>query len=260
MDNPKFLEFKPINSHFISDVYSPENIAEYYSQTNIPIDNKYLQSYITTPIAPVAPVVATPKSSNRAVLTDIINNRILPKQIQSTSSRIPFNLTSKTPAMSKKTTALSKKAQDIINEIKGLNIGEEDKDYLIKLGKRESSYNSNIVNQYGYEGLYQFGDAALDTVGMNRTDLRASTINQHKAALKLAEVNEKIVGDVANKYIGKTYRGVKITRNGIRAASHLLGAGTVKDWFQGTTNTKYAKRGFVDGNGTSITEYFKLFV
>ena len=133
------------------------------------------------------------------------------------------------------------------------------KDYLVKLANMESSFNPIIKNKYGYEGLYQFGDSALRAVGMTRQDLRSGTLNQHIAALRLAEENEKALGNLASQYIGKEYRGVKVTKNGIRAAAHLLGAGSVQDWFRGTTRTDIARNGFVDGNGTHITEYFKLF-
>ena len=62
-----------------------------------------------------------------------------------------------------------------------------------------------------------------------------------------------------DKYEGKIYKGVKITKNGVRAMAHLLGAGSVKDFFNNTQNTPFAKKGFVDGNGTHITEYARMF-
>ena len=126
------------------------------------------------------------------------------------------------------------------------------------MSARESSNNPNAVNQFGYIGLYQFGPAALATVGYTKEDFK-DVNNQHKAILKLASVNEDSLKNIMSNYMGKTFKGIKITRNGIRAAAHLLGASTVKDWFNGTSNTKFAKRGFVDGNGTHITEYLKMF-
>ena len=41
--------------------------------------------------------------------------------------------------------------------------------------------------------------------------------------------------------------------------AHLLGAGSVKDYFNGTKNTPFSRNGFVDGNKTHILEYAKLF-
>lgn len=148
----------------------------------------------------------------------------------------------------------------VTNTIYNSKYNDEDKEYLLKLAGRESNYNPFITGGFNntYYGLYQFGSDALKTVGYTKKDF--DDINkQNIAALKLAKINEKVLSPIMDKYIGKTVNGIYITKNGIRAASHLLGAGTVKDWFSGTKKTKLAKSGFVDGNGTHITEYFNLF-
>lgn len=149
-------------------------------------------------------------------------------------------------------------SKDIINEINSLELDQEDKDFLLTLGKRESSYRPYITNELGYYGLYQFGNLALKDVGLTKGDFK-DTKKQHEAALKLAGLNEKRLKTIINNFSGKTVNGVNITRNGIRAAAHLLGAGTVKDWFNNTKNTSLAKKGFKDANDTSIVEYLELF-
>lgn len=125
--------------------------------------------------------------------------------------------------------SVNSSAKKIIEEINGLDLSTEDKEYLLKLAKRESDFRPNVVNRYGYSGLYQFGDSTLKGIGMSKNDYMNSTLKQHQAALDLAKSNEKILMSLAQPYIGKEFRGVKVTRNGIRAAAHLLGAGTVKD-------------------------------
>lgn len=150
-------------------------------------------------------------------------------------------------------------SNSVVQSILDYNTSEENKDYLIKLAKRESSYNPTVTNQYGYFGLYQFGNRALKDVGMSLGDLKSSISNQHRAALKLAELNEERLEGIIQKYNGKYKNGVKITKNGILAMAHLLGARSVKDYFNGTKNTPFAKNGFVDGNKTHILDYAKLF-
>lgn len=147
----------------------------------------------------------------------------------------------------------------VITSILNYDTSQENKEYLIKLAKRESSYRPLVQNSGGYFGLYQFGNSALKDIGMSKDDLKKSLNNQHKAALALANQNEEILKDIIQKYNGKYKDGVKITRNGILAMAHLLGAGSVQDYFNNTKNTPFSRNGFVDGNKTHILEYAKLF-
>ena len=156
-------------------------------------------------------------------------------------------------------TGNTSREKEVIQSIFNLGVSLEDQEYLIKLAKKESNFSPNITNRFGYFGLYQFGTAALKDVGKTKNDLNSSLETQHKAALELAKKNENILKDILDNYEGKIYKGIKVTRNGIRAMAHLLGAGTVKDFFNNTQNTPFAKKGFVDGNGTHITEYAKIF-
>lgn len=67
---------------------------------------------------------------------------------------------------SKKTEKIPSQKKEITTYIKGLDIDDNYKNYLIKLAQRESNFNPNIVNKQGYKGLFQMGDAALQDVGM----------------------------------------------------------------------------------------------
>ena len=157
------------------------------------------------------------------------------------------------------TTPIETEKNSVITSILNYDTSKENKEYLIKLAKRESSYQPLVQNSGGYFGLYQFGNSALKDVGMSKDDLKKSLNNQHKAALALANQNEKILKDIIQKYNGKYKNGVKLTRNGILAMAHLLGAGSVQDYFNGTQNTHFSRNEFVDGNKTHILEYAKLF-
>ncbi len=140
----------------------------------------------------------------------------------------------------------------IQKEIYGLEIPEEDKSYLDRLAALESSYRPHITNRLGYYGLYQFGDQALDEVGYTKKDFD-NTINQHLAALSLARKNQAYLGEYFNKSIGKVINGVKVTRNGLLAAAHLVGASAVKQWLKNPNIVK------ADANGTKIEDYLEKF-
>lgn len=140
----------------------------------------------------------------------------------------------------------------ITNEIINSAYNNEDKEYLLKLAKRESSYKPGVTNPYGYYGLYQFGKGAFKETGYTKSDFRDTT-NQHNAALKLAKLNESYLKNIIAKNVGKVFNGINITKNGIRAAAHLLGANTVKNYFNGVHDK------FTDKNGTNIESYLKMY-
>lgn len=167
--------------------------------------------------------------------------------------------TAEQPSPTSSTIPTETEKNSVITSILGYDTSQENKEYLIKLAKRESSYQPLAQNSGGYFGLYQFGNSALKAVGMSKDDLKNSLSNQHKAALTLANQNEKILKDIIQKYNGKYKDGVKLTRNGILAMAHLLGAGSVQDYFNNTKTTTFSRNGFVDGNKTHILEYAKLF-
>ena len=229
-----FTNFTPILNS------SPEHIKQYYEDNNLPLwDNPYFNNYI-----------------------NLNNDYNLDEKKINTFEPVYNELIYKTPVFNEFELNLTNDNKEnnlsIVDEISNLDINESDKVYLKKLAKKESDFNPNIINKFGYKGLYQFGKLALKDIGFTSEDLD-NTLNQHKAALSLARKNEERLKDILNKYEGKEFKGIKITKNGIRAAAHLLGASTVKDWFNNTTNTPFAKKGFVDGNGTHITQYLKMF-
>lgn len=239
----EFLDFKPI----LPD-NDPELIKKYYTDNNIPLpDIPEFKNYIESSETGIK-VNENPFDKP----TSTIN------QFES-ASRDKTKQPGRDTFFKNDLVTPIKSKHGIINEINSMEISNEDKTYLEVLAARESSFRPNITNDLGYFGLYQFGKPALKDVGYTIDDFRNSTMNQHIGALKLANKNDKSLTPIIKAYNGKTFKGNKITRNGIRAAAHLLGAGTVKDYFNGTTNTKLAKKGFVDGNGVHITEYLNLF-
>ena len=235
---------------------TPEDIKNYYEENNIPAwDNPYFEKYV----GPIKGNVPEPERTYDEEVTFTYGESSEKNKEQFEPILHKYRQPEKRSEYVTDPNFTPSTEQSIINEIRNLEITDSDKNYLIKLAKRESNFDPNVINRFGYQGLYQFGDLALKDVGFNREDL-SDTLKQHQAALALAQTNERRLKTILDKYENKTFKGIHITKNGIRAAAHLLGAATVKDWFNGTTNTKFAKRGFVDGNGTHITEYLKMFV
>lgn len=148
-------------------------------------------------------------------------------------------------------------AKKVIKDIDSQPISAEDKQYLKVLGARESDFR-NVDRASSYKGMFQFDKNALNQVGIKMDDYKKDPRVQYEAALKYRDANVQALAPY-QKYIGTIKDGVKVTKNGLGAMAHLLGASTVKDFFDGTTKTKLAQNGFKDGNGTHITEYLKMF-
>ena len=151
------------------------------------------------------------------------------------------------------------------------------------LGQRESgsvaggTQNYSITNQLGYVGKYQFGAAALQTLGYvtwpvpakarKNSDLSSSNIWTGKngcSSLEDWKANKNNCQEVAmyellrSNYNSLKDLGVVTTEDkvdvvsGYLAVAHLLGPGGARDLKRGIINK--------DGNGTSAYEYFELGV
>jgi len=150
---------------------------------------------------------------------------------------------------------------------------EETRALLGALGQRESGNDYTAVNSIGYVGKYQFGAAALETLGY----VKPGTYNRGNSALNDPSVwtgkggvnnvqefleNKNNVQEVAmieNTNFNKQAllsRGA-ITEDssnehvaGMLAGSHLLGAGGMNKWRNG--------QGGADAYGTTGDEYYAL--
>jgi hypothetical protein len=135
--------------------------------------------------------------------------------------------------------------------------------FLDSLGQRESGNDPTKINKFGYIGKYQFGKAALKEIGLNKK------INKHKfkknpniwpeksqdlAMVKLLKRNVHYLGDYIGDYEGSIVNGIKVTKSGMLAASHLLGASNVKKYLDSD-----GKQDPKDGFGTHLSSYLKKF-
>lgn len=135
--------------------------------------------------------------------------------------------------------------------------------FLNDIAEKESSGNPNIINSLGYIGKYQFGKLALKELGLDNkitTDKFRENPKiwpehqQDKAMIRLIKKNINYLGKYINKYNGKYINGIKITKSGMIAGCHLLGASNVKKYLD--SNGKVDPK---DGYGTKLSDYLKNF-
>lgn len=123
------------------------------------------------------------------------------------------------------------------------------------LAERESAVNYEAVNSYGYLGKYQFGKAALKSIGINSTkEFLNNPEMQEKAFVALLQINKWILRKDIAKFHGKRIGGVLVTESGILAAAHLGGAGSVQNFLRSNGAISFS-----DGYGTNIKQYIKKF-
>lgn len=151
---------------------------------------------------------------------------------------------------------------DSLNKTKPKKKNEIGK-FLYKLSHRESTNDATAINQYGYIGKYQMGPDALKDIGIyDEINLQTFKKNpsiwpskqQDRDMIKLLKKNKAYLGDYFNKFDGKKIGNIVITKSGLLAGSHLVGAGDVKKFLD--SNGSYIPK---DGNGVPVTEYIVKF-
>ena len=133
--------------------------------------------------------------------------------------------------------------------------------FIHDLGYRESGNNWQSINLIGCFGEWQFHESTLKFLGFKSVSLRRFRANpeifppeQQLAALKaLIRVNLMLLEDYEH-FIGDSIHGVKISRSGMIAASHLGGARSLQKFLD--TGGRINKK---DVLGTSILDYLKKF-
>jgi hypothetical protein len=133
--------------------------------------------------------------------------------------------------------------------------------FINDLGFRESRNNWLSVNLIGCFGEWQFHEATLKYLGYKKITLKKFQENpnifppelQLKALKTLIKVNLSLLMDYEH-FIGDSINGVRITKSGMIAASHLGGAGSLQKFLD--------SKGLIDRKdvlGTSISDYLKKF-
>jgi hypothetical protein len=133
--------------------------------------------------------------------------------------------------------------------------------FITDLGYRESGNNWKCINRIGCFGEWQFDESTLKYLGYKSVTLRKFRKNpevfprevQLKALRTLIRVNLVLLSDYYH-FIGDSIGGVRITKSGMIAASHLGGAGSLQRFLNtgGRVNSR-------DVLGTSIKDYLRRF-
>ncbi len=147
--------------------------------------------------------------------------------------------------------------------------------FLEDLAQRESSGQLDKVNDYGYLGLYQMGEAALIDAGYYQADGTAANdwtgtwtgkdgIDSAAEFLASRPAQDAAVAAYHDKqwdyitrfdldqYAGATVGDIPITASGLIAAAHLGGVGNLRSFLESGGGDV-----FRDGLGTPITQYYR---
>jgi integrating conjugative element protein (TIGR03758 family) len=146
-------------------------------------------------------------------------------------------------------------------------------DFLYDLGMRESRLDPSARNPFGYIGLFQMGEAALQDAGYYRGDLTrandwtgswtgAGGINSlgefyarpDSQVQAIVAYHNGLVGQIRSlgldRSVGSTVGGVPVTLSGLVAGAHLVGIGNLQTFINSSGSTVPR-----DGNGVPITTY-----
>jgi hypothetical protein len=131
--------------------------------------------------------------------------------------------------------------------------------FIEHLGMIESSNQWQAINSIGCMGKYQFAQATLELLGYHgitperfRSDPSVFPEVMQERALKDLIAHNLHYLSKFTQYIGQVVNGVRITRAGLIAASHLGGVGGVQRFLTSNHNA-------TDMNGSSVQKYLKEF-
>jgi len=125
-----------------------------------------------------------------------------------------------------------------------------------------------LVNRYGYMGKYQFHKSTLKSLGFKPSEIRdfiKDSVLQERAMNRLINWNYNYFKSQGLlDCAGQEIAGITITKEGMLAAAHLLGALAVQHfmWHDGCMENVYYKGVKVykyDANGTPLTKYLTMF-
>ena len=128
--------------------------------------------------------------------------------------------------------------------------------FLDHMAQRESDNTPHVVNRFGMMGKYQFDPKTVRVLGfrVTRTQFLRNSELQDSVMVQYMRSNNSLLDNLIDRYEGRKFKGIRITRSGVLAAAHLAGAGNVKKYFSdGDVN------GRTDANGTSIRDYLQEF-
>lgn len=137
-------------------------------------------------------------------------------------------------------------------------------DFLSGLVQSESGGNWNALNNEGYGGRLQFGDARLADAaaaglvpqGTTGAMFAQMTPEQQQAveAWHFNDIDQQAAGMGLDQYYGQTIAGVPINEDSVRSMAHLGGIGGAQKFI--TSGGQYNP---ADSNGTRLSDYGSRF-
>ena len=148
-------------------------------------------------------------------------------------------------------------AKSIVKPLEKVNV--QFRLFIEHLGLIESSNQWRVINSIGCMGKYQFTTATLELLGYHgitperfRADPAVFPEQMQERALKDLIAHNLHYLSKFTQYIGQVVNGVRITRAGLIAASHLGGVGGVQRFLTSGHNA-------TDLNGSSVQKYLQEF-
>lgn len=146
-------------------------------------------------------------------------------------------------------------------------------DFLHDLAVHESGLNPSAVNSYGYVGLFQMGEGALQDAGYYRGDLTRSNdwtgawtglggvtnladfyAHPDVQVQAIVAYHNRLLAQIhaygLDNAVGHSIGGVGVTLSGLVAGAHLVGIGNLQRFVNSGGSTIPR-----DGNGVPITSY-----
>ena len=131
------------------------------------------------------------------------------------------------------------------------------RDFLDELAFRESSGVTDTVSAIGMLGKYQFSPRTLRYIGYEDSieSFLSDEFVQDSMAVELLKRNRRSLRNTIQEFDHTWYNGIYVTKSGILAGAHLVGAGGVWSFFYPETYEHATK----DGNGVVVEQYIKQF-
>lgn len=128
--------------------------------------------------------------------------------------------------------------------------------FLDHMAERESDNTPHVVNRFGMMGKYQFDPNTIRVLGFKVTSAQflKNVQLQDSVMVSYMRANNMTLNNLIDRYEGRVFKGIRITRSGVLAAAHLAGAGNVQKYFSNND-----ANGRTDANGTSIRNYLEEF-
>lgn len=130
------------------------------------------------------------------------------------------------------------------------------------LARTESGGRYDVVNDEGYGGKYQFGQARLDDFNnANGTRYTVAELVQNPQLQEavqqwhVSDIDSFVMQNGLDRYIGQNIGGTTLSKDSLRAMAHLGGKNGMRKFLQSGGQYDPA-----DSNGTNLSDYARTHV